>query len=146
MNVAQKLLNGRTKFMENKFVICVMFFVCVVACAMAQTKEQVAKELRRQRIPHWEIVLAQSRLETGNYKSDKCRHDHNLFGIKHGKKYAKYPNWHESIKDYKKRISSRYKGGDYYVYLQKIGYAKDPKYTKKLKTIIHYENKNKNKN
>ena len=128
------------RFMEDKLA-CTLFFVCVVAFAMAQTKEQVKKELERQNVPHSEIVLAQARLETGNFKSDKCRKHHNLFGIKHNGKYAKYPNWQSSVKDYKKRISSRYKGGDYMLFLKKIGYAKDPNYNKKINKIIKYENK-----
>jgi flagellum-specific peptidoglycan hydrolase FlgJ len=101
--------------------------------ALGQTKEQVTAEIQRQGIPHPDIVLAQARLETGNFKSDRCRRDHNLFGIKHGKKYARYRTWQESVADYKARISTRYKGGDYYAFLRRIGYAKDPKYTAKLK-------------
>ena len=98
-----------------------------------QTREQVLHEIKRQGIPHPNIVLAQARLETGNFKSDRCRRDHNLFGIKHGKKYARYRTWQESVADYKARISTRYKGGDYYAFLRRIGYAKDPKYIAKLK-------------
>ena len=101
--------------------------------ALGQTKEQVTAEIQRQGIHHPDIVLAQARLETGNFKSDRCRRDHNLFGIKHGKKYARYRTWQESVADYKARISTRYKGGDYYAFLRRIGYAKDPKYTAKLK-------------
>jgi len=101
--------------------------------ALGQTKEQVMAEIQRQRIPHADIVLAQARLETGNFKSERCRKDHNLFGMKRGRKYARYANWKDSVKDYKERISSRYQGGDYYAFLRRIGYAKDPHYTAKLK-------------
>ena len=98
-----------------------------------QTKEQVAAELARQGVPCANIVLAQARLETGNFTSKMCRERHNLFGIKHHGRYASYPNWRESIADYKRSISSRYTGGDYYAFLRRIGYAKDPKYIQKLK-------------
>ena len=98
-----------------------------------QTIDQVRAEIHRQGLPHPHIVLAQARLETGNFTSQRCKRDKNLFGIKHGKSYAKYSHWRESVKDYKQRISSRYKGGDYYAFLQRIGYAKDPKYVTKLK-------------
>ena len=81
-------------------------------------------------------MLAQARLETGNFKSDRCRRDHNLFGIKHGKRYARYARWQESVADYKRRISSRYQGGDYYAFLQRIGYAKDPQYQSKVRNIV----------
>lgn len=33
-------------------------------------------------------------------------------------------------------IQYRYKGGDYYEWLQKIGYAKDPSYISKIKEIV----------
>ena len=101
--------------------------------ATAQTTEQVERELQRQRVPHAEIVLAQARLETGNFKSRRCKEDKNLFGMKRGKRYARYKRWQDSVADYKERISSRYKGGSYYVFLRKIGYASDPNYEWKLR-------------
>ena len=103
------------------------------AICSAQTVEQVRQELQRQRVPHHEIVLAQARHETGNFKSRLCRENKNLFGMKKGNRYARYAHWKESIKDYKERISSRYQGGNYYAFLMKIGYAQDPKYISKLK-------------
>ena len=101
-----------------------------------QTREQVLTEIKRHGIPHPHIVLAQARLETGNFTSRRCRRDHNLFGIKHNGKYAIYSHWKESVKDYKQRISSRYKGGDYYAFLRRIGYASDPNYISKVKNIV----------
>ena len=104
--------------------------------AAGQTIEQVRQELHRQGVPHAEIVLAQARLETGNFSSRRCKVDKNLFGIKHDGKYAEYRHWRESVKDYKKLISSRYKGGNYFVFLKRIGYAEEREYTKKLQKII----------
>ena len=108
----------------------------IAIAGQGQTIEQVRAEIQRQGIPHPHIVLAQARLETGNFKSDRCRRDHNLFGIKHGKRYARYARWQESVADYKRRISSRYQGGDYYAFLKRIGYAKDPQYQSKVKHIV----------
>ena len=108
----------------------------MTATANAQTTEQVAKELRRQGIPHHTIVLAQARLETGNFTSRRCRVDNNLFGMKRGKRYARYARWQDSVRDYKERISSRYQGGDYYAFLKRIGYAEDRQYKTKLQNII----------
>ena len=115
----------------------VFVFIVIVCCmtlsAEAQTREQVERELHKQRVPHAEIVLAQARLETGNFTSRRCREDKNLFGMKRGKRYAKYRRWQDSVSDYKERISSRYKGGSYYVFLRKIGYASDQNYERKLR-------------
>ena len=104
--------------------------------SFAQTIEQVSAEIRRQGLPHPDIVLAQARLETGNFKSQRCKRDHNLFGIKHRGKYARYSRWQESVSDYKRCISSRYKGGDYYRFLESIGYAKDRLYSAKVRHIV----------
>lgn len=100
-----------------------------------QTREQVAAELKRQGIPQPDIVLAQARLETGNFTSRRCRVRHNLFGLKHGGKYSSYRRWQDSVTDYKRSISSRYTGGDYYAFLQRIKYASDPNYIQKLKRM-----------
>lgn len=110
-----------------------LFVLLISLTCSAQTVEQVRQELKRQGVPHHEIVLAQARHETGNFKSRLCKVNKNLFGIKHGGRYARYAHWKESIKDYKERISSRYQGGNYYAFLQRIGYAQDPKYIAKLK-------------
>ena len=104
--------------------------------ASGQTIEQVKSELYRQGVPHANIVLAQARLETGNFTSRRCKVDHNLFGMKKGKRYAKYGHWRDSVKDYKERISSRYTGGNYYAFLKRIGYAEEREYTQKLQKII----------
>ena len=114
-----------------------IFIALLMAVTMqGQTREQVLSEIKRQGIPHPTIVLAQARLETGNFKSDRCRRDHNLFGMKRGRRYAKYSNWRDSVRDYKRRISSRYKGGDYYAFLRRIGYASDTNYIGKVKHIV----------
>lgn len=99
-------------------------------------KENVLKELKKQEIPHANIVLAQSILETGGYKSKLSKTHNNIFGLKKGNKYRQYNNFIECIADYKKLISSKYKGGDYYVFLEKIKYAEDPNYINLLKGIV----------
>ena len=114
-------------------ILSTLFFLGMAQCAKGQTIEQVRQELQRQGVPHANIVLAQARLETGNFTSRRCRVDHNLFGIKHRGKYARYSTWQASIADYKRCISSRYNGGDYYAFLRRIGYASDPNYVRKLR-------------
>lgn len=92
-------------------------------------------ELEKHNIPHASIVLAQAKLESNHFKSDLIRTHQNLFGLKKGNKYRRYSHWTECVKDYKDLISSRYTGGDYYVFLDRIGYATDPNYTKTLKMM-----------
>ena len=119
-----------TKKMRVLFII-ISILTSVSLCS--QTINEVRREIARQGLPHPNIVLAQARLETGNFTSRMCKTKHNLFGIKHNGKYASYARWQDSIADYKKRISSRYKGGSYYDFLKRIGYARDPRYIRKLK-------------
>jgi flagellum-specific peptidoglycan hydrolase FlgJ len=53
----------------------------------------------------------------------------------YGDKYHKYNHWTESVEAYKRFQDKKYKGGDYYTFLKKVGYAEDPHYVWKLKHI-----------
>lgn len=107
-----------------------------IAAIPPLNETNVLKELKKQKIPHAKIVLAQSKLETGGYKSKLCKTHNNIFGLKKGNSYRRYNNYIACIADYKKRISSKYKGGDYYKFLTELGYAEDPEYTQKLKDMV----------
>jgi uncharacterized FlgJ-related protein len=96
----------------------------------------VRKELKKHKIPHSDIVLAQAKLESNNFKSKLTKTHNNIFGMKTGNHYTKYAHWSDCIADYKKRISNRYTGGNYYAFLNKINYAEDPNYVNALKEIV----------
>ena len=102
----------------------------------AQTDQQVYDELKKYNVKYPQIVLAQAKLETGNYTSTLCKKHGNLFGLKRKNGYAKFNNWKESVKAYRDWVQYKYKGGDYYVFLKKIGYAQDPKYIVKVKEMV----------
>ena len=88
--------------------------------------------------PH--IVYAQALIETGNFKSDLCLSDNNLFGLYNSSrnKYHRFDHWTESVIAYKDFIQRRYKPPeDYYEFLQRIGYAEDPNYISKLKKVVN---------
>ena len=61
-----------------------------------------------------------------------------MFGLNSKKGYRSYSHWTESVVAYKKLIQSKYKGGDYYKFLEDLGYAgKGNKlYTKLLKKLV----------
>ena len=107
-----------------------------IQCAHAINDETLYRELKELNIRHPRIVLAQAKLETGNYTSQLCRNRKNLFGLKGKRGYMYFNSYKECILYYKNKIQSRYIGGDYYVFLKKIGYARDPAYIQKLKKII----------
>lgn len=100
------------------------------------TKESVYQELINHEIPEAKIVLAQAIVETGNFTSKLTKTHHNIFGIRTRKGYKKYINYIECIRDYKKLFSDKYRGGDYYRYLQRIGYAEAPNYIEVLKGVV----------
>lgn len=98
----------------------------------------ILKELKDNKILFPEIVLAQAHLETGNFTSQICKENHNLFGIKYINRkpfqvkelnnHCYYNSYKDCIKDYK--LTQQY-------YLANIDkrYAEDSNYSQKLKQI-----------
>ena len=94
-------------------------------------------------VKHSEIVLRQSILETGWFKSSHCKKHKNLFGFYRNGKICRYSSFIQSIKDYKRFQDRKYKGGCYYSFLNKVGYAENENYNFLLKKIKVKENNNK---
>ena len=99
-------------------------------------------------VQHPHFVLAQMKLESGNYQSALTKTNNNYFGMRHpsqrmtvslGSKngYAKYRNWAFSVLDYalwQKRYAWNLSEQEY---LQKLGsvYAEDAEYISKIQNI-----------
>ena len=94
------------------------------------------KELNKIGIKHSNIVYAQARLETGNFKSKYFLERNNLFGFRNKTGYMKFNNWKDCCYYYKEWQSKRYEKGDYYQFLLNIRYAEDSMYIEKLKLCI----------
>ena len=103
------------------------------------------------RFPH--IVYAQARLETGNFKSEIFKTNHNLFGLKQATRrpttnkgtengHAYFNTWRESVVDYA-FYSSAYlqdiKTEREYLEYLKANYAEAPNYITELEKIINEE-------
>lgn len=99
-------------------------------------KEGLKDALLYYDVKHPEIVYAQALIETANFTAKNCMRKNNLFGLMQGRKLRTFEHWSESVVYYKKKIQSRYTGGDYYAFLRKIRYATSPTYTKKLKKRV----------
>lgn len=140
--------------------ICSIMLVCITAKSKhtptvdnividqceAPTKELVLSELRSLGVQHPKIVLAQSVLETGHYKSKVMKTHNNLFGFRTKKGYIKFKNWKLSVAYYKwwqERHYKQNKYNNYYAFLRSIGYAEDPTYTTKVKKIANELSKSK---
>lgn len=96
------------------------------------------KEIIRNGILYPKIVLAQAILETGWFRSSVCRNRHNLFGLTnpHTGKYYKFNHWTESVRAYYTKVQYKYKGGNYLLWLEDIGYAEDPKYIIAVENVL----------
>ena len=100
------------------------------------------------RFPH--IILAQAKLESGNFKSTIFLENNNMFGMKEAKlranlakgtnrNHAYYETWQDCILDYALYYSTYLSDirteGEYFEYLRQ-NYAEDPTYVQRLKEII----------
>ena len=100
------------------------------------------------------IILAQAKLESGNFKSNVFLENNNMFGMKEAKlranlakgtnrSHAYYENWQDCVLDYALYYSTYlYKlrtEREYFEYLRQ-NYAEDPTYIQRLKNIIKKQN------
>ena len=104
----------------------------------ALTIPNLYQEIIRNGIRHPKIVLAQAILETGWFRSPLCRNRHNLFGLTNPKtgKYYEFNHWTESVRAYYTMVQYKYKGGNYLLWLHKIGYAEDPRYVREVAQVL----------
>jgi len=117
------------------------------------TKEKFAAELERLNVKFPYIVMAQSIIETGHWKSNVFKENHNLFGMKQAtvrintangtqNGHAYYDDWYQSVYDYA-FYQCRYLGGidtedEYYAYLGS-SYAEAGNYVQVVKNTVEKE-------
>lgn len=103
------------------------------------TIENLMAVLEKYEVKHAKVVAAQAILETGYFSSTLCQESHNLFGLRHPSdgSYYTFDNWEQSVKAYVDDVQYKYTGGDYYSFLNRIGYAEDRKYTAKVRKIAN---------
>jgi len=88
------------------------------------------------------IVCSQAILESGNFTSNVWKTKNNPFGIRMYKVsedkwiYRPFNTWQESVQYYADFQNRKYKGGDYFVFLEELPYAMDPLYINKVKQIV----------
>lgn len=95
-------------------------------------------EIRKNGIQHEKVVLAQAILETGWFTSSVCRNKNNLFGLTNPRtgEYYEFDHWTESVKAYYTKVQYRYKGGNYLLWLDEIGYAVKTEYVLSLIKLL----------
>ena len=95
------------------------------------------KALEKYDVKFKKIVVAQALLETGYFSSHVCREYNNLFGLRRPSDghYYEFDSWEESVKAYRDYVQYKYKGGNYYAFLDKIGYAEAGDYIIQVRKI-----------
>ena len=115
-----------------------------MACVRFGTKpdkelniENLMATLRQFDVKFPQIVAAQALLETGYFTSRVCLENNNLFGLRRPSNgsYYTFNSWEESVKAYKDYVQYKYKGGNYYDFLNRIGYAEDGSYISKVMSL-----------
>lgn len=117
------------------------------------SEQDLVAYLKELNVKYPYIVLAQAKLETGNFTSLVFKQNNNLFGMKQAKQrattckgtffnHAKYNSWKDSVLDYalysSKHLNKISSEEQYISYLGEH-YAQDPNYSSKLKKIIKKE-------
>lgn len=102
------------------------------------TLKNLYSEIIRKGILFPKIVLAQAVLETGYFSSRVCLEHNNLFGLRRPSdgSYYHFDRWEDSVTAYRDYVQYKYRGGDYFAFLNRIGYAEDRNYTFKVKNIV----------
>jgi flagellum-specific peptidoglycan hydrolase FlgJ len=117
------------------------------------SRDKFVEMLKELNVKYPHIVMAQSMIETGQWKSKIFVENNNLFGMKEAKmrittaggtqyNHAFYNHWRESIYDYA-FYQCRYLGhvnseGEYFQYLA-ANYAESPNYLNAIKDVIEKE-------
>lgn len=112
------------------------------------SEDNLKSLLQKLHVKNIDIVIAQSKIETGNFKSKVFLENNNLFGMRQARQrittstgtnlnHATYDNWQDSVIDYAIYQSTYLKSfnrNEYLDYLQ-ANYAENPNYVKLIKQM-----------
>lgn len=107
------------------------------------TKEEFIRVCDSLNIYHPNVVYAQARLESGNFKTNYYNRTKNCLGIydSNEKRYKAFNNWIECLVSYRDEIQYRWKykeckDEEYLDWIISIGYAADKDYRNKILRIM----------
>ena len=89
-------------------------------------------------VKHPKIVLAQAKLESGNFTSSHYKKRNNFLGLYDSKRkeYYKFNHWTDCIQGYKDMIEYKLRDNEnYYNFLRRIKYATSENYIRQIKQI-----------
>jgi len=114
------------------------------------SKELLVEYIEQLNIRFPRVVLAQARIESGNFKSNLFKNNKNLFGMKVARRrpttalvsdsdFAKYDSWKESVLDYalmQARYYHHITSESAYLEALQSAYCQENNYIDKLKSCI----------
>lgn len=122
-----------------KFILTLTLVFLLIGNTFGQkiSQKEVYDKIIEQGLAEPIIVLKQAIHESAHFKSPGAKNKNNILGIMRsdGRALLYFKSVTECIIFYKDNIQNRYDEGDYYKFLKRIGYARDPKYNKKVKNI-----------
>lgn len=89
-------------------------------------------------VKHPKIVLAQAKLESGNFTSNHYKKRNNFLGLYDSKRkeYYKFNHWTDCIQGYKDMVEYKLRDNEnYYNFLRRIKYATSENYIRQIKQI-----------
>ena len=100
-------------------------------------KENFFKACDYYGVHHPNIVYAQALVESGHFKSNLFHTRNNFLGLWNYSKneFYTFDHWTDCINAYGSKVQYKYKGGDYYQFLDDIGYAKAEHYIALVKKV-----------
>ena len=131
--------------MNMKRIIIMIICLLVIGLGYGQvpTRDEFLGVCDSLGIHHAEVVWAQARLESGNFKAKSYQSSKNCLGIYDSKRkcYRKFGSWRECLKSYRDGVQYRcphpeYTDEEYMAWLKRIGYATEPTYIDRVRKIL----------
>ena len=146
-------LSGTNNYIVQKFTHTTEVTDTLIIHGKPFSEDALVSLLKRCNMKYPYIVLAQAKVESGNYTSSIFRHNHNLFGMRLAKQrittaesdlngFAYYRDWVDGVHDYAMYQASVMcnvsNEAEYFAKLE-ARYAQDSTYVSILKDIIAKE-------
>ena len=116
------------------------------------SEDNLLKMMKHYKILFPEVVLAQVKIETGNFTSPICKINNNYFGHKvfprkwkgvqmpfKNREHLVFKNWVQSVEQYKLFQQANFTNKHYIQFIKKQGYAEDKNYTNLINKIMEQE-------
>lgn len=115
----------------------ILILLMSIGKSIAQDTTGVRQMIIAYDIKHPDIVMRQLCLESGYLNCKDCSWAccNNPFGMYYKGAYLNYDNLEHAIEYYKWWQDQLYTGGDYYDFLERVGYAEEPTYVERLKEM-----------